>query len=185
MFVASPHGGFFIKSIEHGRNLSCDDNGNIYTSKESGGWETWQIEPIMPGTISGKQIWSMVGVGVGAVATAVAMPFAVIGVVGAMGFGSGGIAAGSFAAGMMSAEAIASGVGGVAAGGTVATLQSIGCVGLGAAGASAAASAGAVVGGGVVGGVITASGGLEDKKEEIKLEEPEKYLPLCSWRMWK
>ena len=67
-------------------------------------------------------IFFMVGIGV---TTIVAASRVVVGVVGAMGFGSGGIAAGSMASGLMSAEAVASG-GGVAAGGPVATLQSIG-----------------------------------------------------------
>jgi hypothetical protein len=81
-----------------------------------------ELEAALPHTVSGKQIWSWVGLGVGSTVLAVAMPFAVMGVVGAMGFGAGGIAAGSMGAGMMSAEAIAVG-GGIAAGGTVATLK--------------------------------------------------------------
>lgn len=182
--VSSPEGGTFIQSVEHGRKLSCGDNGCLYTSAEaSGGWETWRLEPIMPGTISGKQIWSFVGIGVATVALAVATPFAVMGAVGAMGFGAEGIAAGSLAAGMMSAEAIASG-GGVIAGGTVATLQSIGAAGLGAAGASAAAAAGAAVGGVISLSVAAANQAICNKHGRIKMDEPEKHLPLCSWRMW-
>jgi len=181
----SQHGGFFFKSIDHGGWLSCDDNGNLFIAKTNDTWETWQLESIMPGTISGKQIWSSVGIGAAAITTAIAAPFAVMGIIGAVGFGAEGIAAGSIAAGMMSAEAIAAG-GGVAAGGTVATLQSIGAVGLGAAGASAAAGTGAVVGGLTSLGAVAASNGLGNESEAIKLlEEPEKELPLCSWRMWK
>jgi len=137
----------------------------------------------MPPTISGKQIWSLVGIGVTTISLAVAMPFAVMGVVGAIGFGSGGIAAGSAAAGMMSAEAIAAG-GGVAAGGTVATLQSIGATGLGAAGTAAAATAGAAVGGLSSAGVVAATNSLGKEKKSVTLKEPEKHWPLCSWRMW-
>jgi len=104
---------------------------------------------------------------------AIAAPFAVMGVVSALGFGSGGIAAGSTAAAWMSAEAVASG-GVVAAGGTVATLQSIGAAGLGAAGVTASAAGGAVggtlVGGSVAAGASVASGSrsqLEDQGHQI------------------
>lgn len=101
---SSPHGGVYIQSTKTGRHLSCNHNERAYTTDNThnGGWETWKLEPIMPGTISGKQIWSMVGIGATTIGLAVAMPFAVMGVVGAMGFGSGGIAAGSVAAGMVS-----------------------------------------------------------------------------------
>lgn len=184
VIIVSSHGGFFIQSVEHGRKLSCDDNGHPYTTEASEGWETWRLEPIMPGTLTGKQIWSWVSIGATAAATAVVMPFAVMGAIGAMGFGAAGIVEGTLAAGMMSAEAIASG-GGVAAAGTVATLQSIGAAGLGAAGASAAATAGALAGGLTSLGVVAASKGLANEQERIKLEEPEKHLPLCSWRVWK
>mmetsp|Transcript_21630 Transcript_21630/g.30936 ORF Transcript_21630/g.30936 Transcript_21630/m.30936 type:complete len:394 (-) Transcript_21630:293-1474(-) len=182
VIISSPHDGVFIQSVEHERKLACNDNGHAYTSEDSGGWETWRLEPIMPGTISGKQIWSFVGIGVATVVTAVAIPFAAMGVVGAMGFGAEGIAAGSMAAGMMSAEAIAGG-GAVAASGTVATLQSIGVVGLGAAGASAAAGAGALVGGLSSLGVVAAGRGLENELEGTMVELANS-LPLCSWRMW-
>lgn len=182
---ASPHGGFFIQSVDDCRKLSCNDNGDPFTADTSsdGGWETWHLEAVLPHTISGKQIWSWVGIGVTTITLAVSMPFAVMGIVGAMGFGSGGIAAGSMAAGMMSAEAIASG-GAVAAGGTVASLQSIGAVGLGVAGASAAATTGAVVGGLVSSGAAAASGGLSNHQRRISLEKAGVYLPLCSWQMW-
>lgn len=168
---SSPHGGVFIQSVDHGVRLSCDDKGHLNTTKSSGGWETWRLEPIMPGTINGKQL---VGIGVTTVTIAFAMPFAVVGVVGAMGFGAEGIAANSIAAWMMST------------GGSVATLQSVGAAGLSAAGASAAATTGAAVGGLASLRVVTASKGLDNGQDGIKLEEPaEKHLPLCSWRMWK
>jgi len=81
-------------------------------------------------------------------ALAVAAPFAFVGTVSLLGFGSGGIVAGSTAAGMMSAEAAAAG-GGIAAGGTVATLQSIGAAGLGITGTAGAASVGGLCGGAI------------------------------------
>ena len=183
--MSSPHGGIYIQSVEHGRRLSCDDNKWAYTADASsdGGWEeTWKLEPIMPGTISGKQIWSLVGIGAGTVGLAVAFPFAVMGFVGVLGFDSGGIAAGSVAAGMMSAEAIASG-GAVIAGGTVATLQSIGASGLGIALTSASVASGAAVGGLSSFGVAAAA--CQDvHRDVITVEEHAKHLPLCSWRLW-
>ena len=138
----------------------------------------------MPVTISGKQIWSYVGIGVGTIALLVAAPFAFMGAVGAMGFGAGGIAGGSMAAGMMSAEAITAG-GGVAAAGTVATLQSIGAAGLGVAGASAAATAGAVAGGLTSFGIAAGSGGMNNNQGQIRLDEAGSRLLLCAWRIWR
>jgi len=144
----SPHGGVFIESVEHGGRLSCNGNGHAYTTDSKDGWETFCLEPIMPETISANKIWSLVGIGSTSIVSAVAAPFAVMGIIGAMGFGAGGIVGGSMAAGMMSVEAIAAG-GGVVAGGAVATLQSIGAVGLGVAYTSAAVAAGAAAGAGV------------------------------------
>jgi len=65
--------------------MTLDENGNLYTEKEGDSRVTWQLEPILPHTISGKQIWSWVGLGITSAALVVAMPFAVIGVVGACG----------------------------------------------------------------------------------------------------
>eukprot|EP00585_Thalassiosira_rotula_P013058 CAMPEP_0196130430 /NCGR_PEP_ID=MMETSP0910-20130528/804_1 /TAXON_ID=49265 /ORGANISM="Thalassiosira rotula, Strain GSO102" /LENGTH=414 /DNA_ID=CAMNT_0041389731 /DNA_START=159 /DNA_END=1403 /DNA_ORIENTATION=+ len=175
--------GILLQSIEYGLNLSCDTDGEPKIQNNDGETETWIHEPIMPNTLSEKNIWSWVGIGVTTAAVAVAAPFAVMGVVGAMGFGAGGIASGSVAAGMMSAEAIAAG-GGVAVGGTVATLQSIGAAGLGVAGASAAATVGAVAGGLTSFSVAAASGSLSNEQQKIKLEDAGSHLPLCSWRMW-
>lgn len=180
---SSPHGCVLIQSVKYGSRLSCDDNGHPSTVDGSTGWENWRLEAIMPGTISGKNIWSWVGVGVTTLTVAVAAPFAVMGAIGAMGFGAEGIAAGTMAAGMMSTGAIANGSG-VVAGGTVAVCQSIGAAGLGAAGASAAVGAGAVVGGMSSLGVAAATGGLSDGQERIESNEPDQHLPLCSWRMW-
>ncbi|KAK1741072.1 hypothetical protein QTG54_008324 [Skeletonema marinoi] len=78
-------GGYLIYSTEQGRRLTLDENGNLYTEKEGDSRVTWQLEPILPHTISGKQIWSWVGLGITSAALVVAMPFAVIGVVGACG----------------------------------------------------------------------------------------------------
>jgi hypothetical protein len=178
---SSQYGGVFIQSLETGGRLSCNVNGQAYTTDTSEGWKTFCLEPIMPVTINEKQIWR---IGATSIVFAVATPFAVMGAIGAIGFGAEGIAAGSMAAGMMSAEAIAYG-GGILAGGTVSTLQSIGAVGLGAGLGSAAAAAGAVVGGLSSLGVVLASKGLANGQEGVKLGEYANHLPLCSWRMRK
>jgi len=145
---ASPDGGVCIRLAKNGGWLSCNVNSHPCISNSNASSETWSLEPIMPSSTNSTQFWSRMGIGAVTVTAAVAAPFAVMGVIGGMGFGTGGIVSGSMAAGMMSAKAIAGG-GAVAAGGTVATLQSIGAAGLGVAGTSAAAGAGAVVGGGV------------------------------------
>ena len=129
------------------------------------------IEPVLPGVVGDIPFRMAISLGTVSVITA---PFAVVGVVSAMGFSSAGIVAGSAAAGMMSAEAVAAG-GGIAAGGTVATLQSIGAVGLGAGGTMAATTGGMVVGGGlaagIVGGTTRASpAGLSETTEEEENE---------------
>jgi hypothetical protein len=119
---------------------------------------------------------------------AIAAPFAVVGLVGAMGFGTGGIVGGSMAAGMMSAEAIAAG-GGVVAGGTVATLQSIGAAGLGMMGMTASMGTGVVVGGltsTAATKVLSKSGrdssdGIENGA--IVLENPMNRA-FCAWKSW-
>ena len=182
---ANEGGGYLICSAQHGRRLAIDHNGNLYT-KEAGncnGNVIWSLECNLPDTINGKQIWSRVGIAATATAFAIAMPFAVMGAVGALGFGAGGIAAGSIGAGMMSAEAIAAG-GGIAAGGTVATLQSIGAAGLGIGLTSMAVGTGALTGGFVSYGVVKAIDGLGAEHERIAVDEPAHHLPLCSWRMW-
>ena len=78
---------------------------------------------------------------VGSTAAVVAAPL----VVGAIGFGTGGIVAGSIGSSMMSTLAP------TIAGGVVATLQSVGAAGMGVAGSSVVAGAGGVLGG-IVGG---------------------------------
>ena len=181
--VSSPHNGFFLQAVKTKKRLSRDDNGRLFMSENSGEAETWVLDSIMPGTISEKQIWTWVGIGTTTLTVAVAAPFAVMGVIGAMGFEAGGIVGGSMAAGMMSAEAIASG-GSIAAGGTVATLQSIGAVGLGAAGTSAAVGGGAVVGGVASAGIATVTHGLDAPQSSVEVPLASERSPLCSWRQW-
>ena len=160
--VRAPRGGFFIRSFHHqDRFLRVnEENNRIYTEHVADGnfdnilqvdHFVWNLEPKLPGTISGPQALTIGAAALGALGMAIAAPFAVMGVVGAMGFTSGGIAAGSMAAGMMSAEAVAAG-GAIAAGGTVATLQSIGAAGLGVGGVLASVGVGAGLGAVTVGG---------------------------------
>ncbi|CAG8449340.1 12605_t:CDS:1 [Funneliformis mosseae] len=78
--------------------------------------------------------------GAAIVAGAALGPFAVTGLVAALGFGEAGIAAGSIAAWMMSLQG-----GTVAAGSLVATLQSVGAAGLGIGGFLAASTGGAAI----------------------------------------
>merc|ERR1712154_270477 len=111
-------------------------------------------------------------------------PMAVMGVIGAMGFGGGGIAGGSMAAGMMSAEDLASG-GTIAAGGTVATLQSIGAAGLGIVGTTASMSMGAVVGASALGISVAASKKHSSKGEPATLDtHVDTNRPFCDWENW-
>ncbi|KAL3943356.1 MAG: hypothetical protein SGBAC_002559 [Bacillariaceae sp.] len=142
------HKGLMAIVSSFGGYLACCSEGRFFIASDPGDKQpctSWTLEPRMPHTISGKQIGGLVGAGLVTLGLGIAMPFAIVGVVNAMGFTAGGIAAGSAAAGMMSAEAISLG-GAVAAGGTVATLQSIGAVGLGTVATTAAVSGGAIVG---------------------------------------
>ena len=115
-------------------------------------------------------------------ASIIAMPSAVMGAIGAMGYTSTGISSGSIAAWMMSAEAIASG-GGLLAGGTVATLQSIGAAGLGIGGTIASMCAGGVVGVVAIGLPTLAPKNCNSTKEGGK-QVTGLNRPFCNWRAW-
>jgi hypothetical protein len=169
----------------------------------TGAYQTlkWKLVPCVPqvtaaitkkasATKTDNQDWNkLLIIGATAGLCAVAAPFAVMGVVGALGFGAQGIAAGSIAAGMMSAEAIAAG-GGVVAGGTVATLQSIGAAGLGVWGTTAAVGTGAVAGGltSVAATTILTKSGSDSsgniKFGDTKLENSLTNRPFCAWETW-
>lgn len=177
-------GGLALLSHAFHRHLVLGDDCNLCTKLDDDGGVAWNLEPCMPQSRTGKQMATLVGASVAGLATVVAAPFAVTGVVGALGFGAGGIASGSIAAGMMSAEAVAAG-GGVVAGGTVATLQSIGAVGLGFAGTTAALGGGAVVGSTIVGSTIA---GIDCEPEpdvdSCSIMMPTTNRPLSNWRSW-
>lgn len=176
--IKSPHGGIYLQSIKHeGKRVACDGD-HVYLTDRCGACTSWNLEAILPTSLSEEQIWRRVGIGAATVLAAVAAPFTVLGVVSAMGFGSGGIVAGSMAAWMMSAETIASG-GAIAAGGTVATLQSIGAVGLSASATALAASSGAVVT-----TVIASATNGRQAHANANAEALTDELPLCSWRQW-
>lgn len=132
-------GGYLIHSTEHGRRLTMDWNGNLYIEEVGNSHVAWQLEPILPHALTVEQIWSRVGLAVTSV-----VDVAVIGVMGAKGFGACG---------------------------TAATLQSFCTVGLGLAGVS------------IIGLVSLAATGFGNKDERVVIDEPEKYLPLCSWRL--
>jgi len=181
---ASDGGCVHLVSKEHHRLVSCDDGGNLSTrSGTPSASEAWSLEPRMPPTITGESMRNLAIGGSVAVASIVAAPFAIMGIVGSLGFAAGGVASGSFAAGMMSAEAIASG-GVIAAGGTVATLQSIGAAGLGLAGTTAAMGAGAVVGASAIGISAAASGGRTSMGESTAATNSGGNRPFCDWRSW-
>lgn len=169
--------GYYIRSTQRNKRLSIDHSGNLYVKEgASDGNETWDLECVLPHTITGKQIW--IGTGITA-AAAISTPFAIMGAVGAMGFGAGGIAVESFGAWMMSLY------GGLTpAGGIVATLQSIGAAGLGLGLTSVAVGAGAITGGLTSFGVIKVINEFGTEQEKITIDEPAQQLPLCSWRLW-
>lgn len=177
--------GICIKSAKHDRFLSCSENDCISAIESAHNPSvTWFLEPCLPATITGNKMRNLAIGGSIAIASMVATPFAVMGIVAGLGFGTGGIAAGSAGAAMMSAEAVASG-GMIAVGGTVATLQSIGAAGLGIAGTSAAVGAGAVVGASAIGISATVpSGGPSSSVEKSVVIRPFDHRPICNWRSW-
>jgi Interferon-induced 6-16 family len=186
----SSHGGIILTSQFNGSKNLGYDGSEYYLCDHEGTWETWELRPILPQSTTKAQLLVPIVTTIGAVALAVATPFAIMGVVGMLGFGASGITAGSAAAGMMSAEAIAAG-GGIAAGGVVATLQSIGAVGLGIMGTTAAAGAGAVVGGTVVGSSLILSGYMDKSMDTTSQEQisdkkgkQKKNRPICAWESW-
>ena len=176
----SDNGPFYIVSSAHRRYLGCNHEDEIDTKKDVGDSQLWNLEPCMPWTLSANQLNVWIAAGAIGLGVTIAMPFAVMGIIGGMGFTSGGIAAGSTAAGMMSAEAIASG-GAVAAGGTVATLQSIGATGLGVAGTSAAVGGGAALGGTIVGGTVGITSISLSHGNTVTNGHNRHF---CMWRTW-
>jgi len=183
----SPTNSTYILSKTSGKYLSYDDRGERFLThsgnQQPEAFKVWSLEPVLPSTTTGTKMRNLTIGGSMAAISIIAAPFAVVGAVGAMGFGSAGVAGGSMAAGMMSAEAIASG-GAIAAGGTVATLQSIGAAGLGVAGTAASMSAGAVVGASTLGISAIASKGPSSMGESTMATATGLNRPFCAWTSW-
>lgn len=186
-----------LKSKASGRYLSYQLNENVCTRviSKPGQDEAWLLQPVLPGSIVSHRNKYLTMLGGSAIGMALG-PLAVMGTVGAIGFGTGGIGAGTFAAWMMSLEGV------TAAGGVVATLQSVGAVGLGATGMAASMSAGAIVGGstsavarGVSGDNYRDGDGMvhvSDVKKEtnhnavkcISNKSHHHPRPFCDWKSW-
>lgn len=182
----SPANTLYLVSKASGRYLSSTDNGERFSTRsisEPESSEVWSLEHVLPSTTTGEKMRNLSIGGSVAALSIIAAPFAVVGAIGAMGFGSAGIASGSVAAGMMSAEAVVSG-GAIAAGGTVATLQSIGAAGLGVAGTAASMSAGAVVGASTIGISAAASRSPSSLGESSTATAIDYNRPFCAWRYW-
>lgn len=181
-----------IVSNASGRYLSCrEKDHHLFTpfAEEIGKNETWNLIPILPGTIPsrGKKYLSMMGGPV--IGMAVAPPL-LLGGVAIIGFGSAGIAGGSIAAWMMSL-----GGGATATGGVVATLQSIGAVGMGAVGTGGTMLAGGAIGeagaktirgrktvqSSIHGGMVATRGNTSN----TFTIEAQHQRPFCDWQSWK
>lgn len=184
---SAPNGSVHLVSNSHEMQLACDEEGRlsvVSTDDGPGDDISWQLVPRLPESTTASQVGTRIAT---AAACAIAMPFAVMGVVGMMGFTSAGITAGSVGAGMMSAEAIAAG-GGVVAGGTVATLQSIGAVGLGFTGTSASIVGGGVIGGWILAAVAAGSAATPSIDTGADPQDMDDAMtpnrPFCAWRSW-
>lgn len=183
--------GIILVSDLNKRVLACTKDGHLVTAPADDSSDIaleWHLEPCLPGSLTGLQLGALCAAGAVTVVCAAAMPFVVVGALGAVGFTSEGVAAGSTAAAMMSAEAAASG-GAVAAGGVVATCQSIGAAGLGAAGLTAAVGGGAIIGGSVSAAAVAGSGVLsadESVTESVSTDGTDliSKRPFCAWRSW-
>ncbi|XP_023215672.1 uncharacterized protein LOC111618390 [Centruroides sculpturatus] len=108
----------------------------------------------------------------GITAGAILGPLAVVGAVGALGFGAVGVTAGSIAAGIQSAVY----GGSVASGSIFAICQSIGAAGLGIAGTASSAAAGATVGG-IFTGITTKIIGSNSNEVKISVSGLSKVSP--------
>jgi len=183
-----------IVSEASGGYLSCR-NGDFYlwtrNVDDIGKDEVWCLQPVLPGMIVNQNTHSNALSFLGGSALGMALgPLALMGTVGAIGFGVGGIGAGSCAAWMMSLEG-----GATAAGGLVAAMQSVGAAGLGATGVAASMTAGAVIGGSASTVAVEAVSGLKQKQldgnsggEKSIIDDPTNSThsnrPFCDWKSW-
>eukprot|EP00539_Tryblionella_compressa_P021454 CAMPEP_0178888450 /NCGR_PEP_ID=MMETSP0747-20121128/17178_1 /TAXON_ID=913974 /ORGANISM="Nitzschia punctata, Strain CCMP561" /LENGTH=223 /DNA_ID=CAMNT_0020557761 /DNA_START=50 /DNA_END=721 /DNA_ORIENTATION=- len=86
----SPDGGVLLRSREHRRYLAVSHSGDgtLCTTPEeeaTGLEQSWRLDPRLPSTISAGKVAVLSAVGVMGVALTVAMPFAVLGAVEAVG----------------------------------------------------------------------------------------------------
>jgi hypothetical protein len=82
----SPYGGIFLISKMHLRILAVGEDNKLCTSMDQyTELETWKLEPRLPLSLSGGKILALGAAGVVGVALTVAMPYAVLGAVEAVG----------------------------------------------------------------------------------------------------
>uniref|UniRef100_A0A7S2UJ14 Fascin domain-containing protein n=1 Tax=Attheya septentrionalis TaxID=420275 RepID=A0A7S2UJ14_9STRA len=110
----SAKGGRFFHSVQYPRRLSWKDAGNkdgelctVPIETECSQREMWRLQPCMPRAVSGKKIRTFAIGATTALATTIAMPFAVAGVIGLIG-AEVGILADIVVVGLTSVEAAAS-----------------------------------------------------------------------------
>ena len=91
-----------IVSCTHQRKLACDEAGRLSTSYQGNAeWQSWRLEPCLPFSMSSKNIVAISTAGAVGLALTVAMPFAVVGAVEAVGLTATEIAAGFTAEAMV------------------------------------------------------------------------------------
>jgi len=226
-------GSSLIVSVVHNRSLSCsasnneDNNNNSNDNKDDNNNKiictvamdddnattttklptSWYLQPRMPPTLSGGQMAAYTISVTLTLASIIATPFVVKGVVGALGFGSASIAASSSITSktIISEESTTSDTDVVAAEGgkVVPFLQSIGAYGLSLVRTATSVGTGAVigVGGGFSSAAIiethtrttTARKALTQQEAKEGQEQPRKRSvmernkinrPFCAWREW-
>jgi hypothetical protein len=136
----SPFGGVIFRSIEHKRLLAVDTNGALCTTPSEsdhdgllgdhdenedsharlGHQHSWRLDPRLPHATSANKVATLSAVGVAGIALTVAMPFAVLGAVEAIGMSVTQLGIG------LSAEALAgAGIGAVIGVGALGTTSKI------------------------------------------------------------
>ncbi|KAJ3273809.1 hypothetical protein HDV01_003936 [Terramyces sp. JEL0728] len=152
-----------IKSLFNNKWMDCAKvNGKIWCVKEKPDEScNWELEYLdWNNKFNAADLNKYALIGASTVGLGVLAPFAIVGALGAAGFGAGGVVAGSVAAGVQSS------IGSVAAGSLFATCQSIGAAGLSAVGITASAAVGGGVGasGGALAGAFM---GTEEEQANI------------------
>lgn len=158
--IESPtgRGVCIVSAMEPYLALSCNSKGEMEAVDHQGPYESWNLEPCMPGSLQGWQINLMIG---GAVGAALLGPAVAVGV---LGFGAEGMAAAG--ATLMVAEA----------------GEAAAAAGLGLAGAAAAMGTGAAVGLSATGIVVASS--KRERGEGTDLRHSDQDRPFCEWKNW-